>query len=325
MIHLLLTRDHRYTASAFLRSWGYCLRERVCLVAYEGRPWGRDALPGTWIFADLERLRPSELADAASWADRLAAVPERYRLLNHPARALKRHDLLARLADAGVNRFRAYRAEALPETLRFPVFVRGENDHDGSIGGLLNSRAEVDAALASAGRRGLLVIEFLDYARTDAIFAKYSIMRAGPHLVRRHILFSRNWMLKQPDLLDSALLDEEVAFVSRAPEHQDQVATIFDLANVDYGRMDYTLVDGRVQVFEINTNPVLVPNVSGLAPERWLSQAISARALHDALATLDAGLPEPRPTEIQAAVARERRERLASLLLDALRRRPPRR
>ena len=30
---------------------------------------------------------------------------------------------------------------------------------------------------------------------------------------------------------------------------------VFELANIQYGRIDYALHDGRIEVFEINTNP----------------------------------------------------------------------
>ena len=50
---------------------------------------------------------------------------------------------------------------------------------------------------------------------------------------------------------------------------------------------DYGLVDGRIQVFEINTNPVLVPPPWRLDPRRWPSQARSAALLVDAFRALD--------------------------------------
>jgi hypothetical protein len=33
---------------------------------------------------------------------------------------------------------------------------------------------------------------------------------------------------------------------------------IFDQAAIAYGRIDYTIVDGRIQIFEINTNPTIL-------------------------------------------------------------------
>ena len=34
---------------------------------------------------------------------------------------------------------------------------------------------------------------------------------------------------------------------------------IFDLASIEYGRADCGVVDGKIQVYEINTNPDIRP------------------------------------------------------------------
>lgn len=38
----------------------------------------------------------------------------------------------------------------------------------------------------------------------------------------------------------------------------DQMMHIFNHANIQYGRIDVGLKDGQIQVWEINTNPVLI-------------------------------------------------------------------
>ena len=42
-----------------------------------------------------------------------------------------------------------------------------------------------------------------------------------------------------------------------------QLREIFDLAQIEYGRIDYGMLDGKVQCWEINTNPGLA-----LAPKK---------------------------------------------------------
>ena len=37
----------------------------------------------------------------------------------------------------------------------------------------------------------------------------------------------------------------------------------FALANIDYGRIDYGIVDGQVQTFEINNNPSVLTRPPG--------------------------------------------------------------
>ena len=49
---------------------------------------------------------------------------------------------------AGINAFRAYRAEESPKPQRFPVFMRREYDHRGHDRALIHDQAELDAAVA---------------------------------------------------------------------------------------------------------------------------------------------------------------------------------
>lgn len=303
MLHFLVTAGHEYTLSQYFSQWGACLRSAVSIVHYESRPWRHAAAPGVWVFTDLERLDPDELSDAKEFASRLKSDPSRWRVLNNPARVLCRYELLQRLADAGYNQFRAYRLTELPATLRYPLFLRRERDHSGRQSPLLAGPEALRHALEQdpslARDNTLLAVEYLPYQRADGLFVKYSVMRAGLSLVPRHMLFSRDWEVKFPDLVDDALVVEEAEYLAGMP-HAEEMTRLFDLAGIDYGRIDYTLVDGRIQVFEINTNPTLVPGVENLDATRWPGQAISARQLNEAFRNLCAGLPEPDAVEMHA-------------------------
>jgi hypothetical protein len=67
-----------------------------------------------------------------------------------------------------------------------------------------------------------------------------------------------------------AMVLEELDYVTQNP-HEQQLAKIFALAQVDYGRIDYSLKDGRVQTWEINLNPTigrgLRPRSRNIGPE----------------------------------------------------------
>jgi hypothetical protein len=52
------------------------------------------------------------------------------------------------------------------------------------------------------------------------------------------------------------MVQEELEFVSQNPHHE-QLLKIFELAGVEYGRIDYAIKDGRVQTWEINLNPTI--------------------------------------------------------------------
>jgi hypothetical protein len=290
MLNFLVTTAHAYTLRDYFSHWGASLRAQVRIFRYESRAWRGEASPGTWVFTDLERLDERYLELAGDLAQRLASDPARWHVLNAPSRVLCRYPLLQRLAGAGINDFRAFRLDAVPADARFPLFVRGEQDHEGSRSPLLPDQHALRAFVAPGGGlpRGvrLLAVEFQPYQRADGLFAKYSVMRVGTALVPRHLLFSRQWQVKDPEVVNDALAAQEKAFVDgfceSSPDGQ-ALSAIFALAGIDYGRIDYTLVDGRIQVFEINTNPTLVPQVAVLDARRWQSQAASASSLNLAL------------------------------------------
>jgi hypothetical protein len=287
MIHYLVTRGHdRYTMRAFRRWWAGPLRDRIRILEYERLPRLRAAEPGLYVFSDLERLTQEERAAAAGLHARLAAAGPGFRLLNDPSRSLGRRDLLRVLHERGVNAFRAFRpAEA--HAAAFPVFVRTAAAHDGSLTGLLRDPRAVEAALRRVRRPGdLLVVEFVDTADAAGTYRKYAAMRIGDALLARHLLFGEHWVVKKPGRLDAERLREEEAFLASFP-HRDQVLAAFGIAGIDYGRMDYAVRDGRIQVFEINTNPVLVPPPRRIAPGRRARQLGFAAAAGEALAALD--------------------------------------
>ena len=215
-----------------------------------------------------------------------------------------RYPLLTALADRGVNRFRALRLDEAPGAIRHPSFLRAERSHDGPLTPLVASDAELASAAQAllARRRDLargdvLAVEWCDTRSPDGLWRKWSALRVGDALVPRHVLVARDWVVKKPDLVNDDVVREEAEFIERFP-HRAEVAAVFDLAGVEYGRIDYAFAGGRIQVFEINTNPVVVPAPARLAPERLPSQSRSAALALEALQSLDAGLPGPRPPSV---------------------------
>jgi hypothetical protein len=309
VLNFLVTADHAYTLQEYFSQWGATLSPQVRILNYEARPWTREPLPGAWIFTDIERLRADEFQAAAELAARLSTDPTRWRVLNDPRRVKLRHALLRELSNAGINGFRAFRLPELPDDARYPLFLRGENDHQGAVTGLLQDKQQLlEACRNLPDKDQLLAVEYLTYNRPDGLFVKYSMMCVGDALVPRHLLFSNEWVVKDPDKLDEQLMLEEDQFV-KDPPHRPAVQDIFRRAGIDYGRIDYTVADGRIQVFEINTNPVVLKDVPNLAPRRWQSQAASALQMNRAFLTLAAGLPDADAAHVDAG-RREHRLRM---------------
>ncbi len=291
MIYYFSMRRNETPIRHFLRAvWPSGIVARFILVTYEELPDLRPG-PGLYVFSDIELLDEAQRAQAAELHARLKAKPDLYRVWNDPARSARRFDVLERMARDGGNRFRAFRAGGpLPEDLRYPVFVRDENEHTGAQTPLLHNAEELHAALAglrsgSRPTQPLLVVEWLDYGDADGVYRKYSMLRMGDALMRKHALFSSDWVLRTPEsdgrFAAPGFLAEEQAFLEGGGDaHDAEVRAIFDSLAIDHGRIDYTVVGGRIQVFEINTNPqALRPKQLEPGPRRPVHAAFAAGAV----------------------------------------------
>jgi hypothetical protein len=289
VIVFLTTRAHQNTVRQLLRSYGAALAGRVVLRSYE-RTLGARRLPrATYVFADLERLAPADAERAAALWERLRGLG--CRLLNHPTRSLRRYELLRTLHERGINRFDVYRVAEGRQPARYPVFLRGENDHGGARTPLLHTPAALRAALAELDRAGTspedtLIVELCDTADAAGLYRKYAAFRVGDRIIPRHLFFRDAWMAKGPNRFEPELLAEERAYLETNP-HAAALAAIFAAARIDYGRIDYALSDGAPQVWEINTNPLTASYVYSGPPLRAAIQAWFAERVRAALEAID--------------------------------------
>jgi hypothetical protein len=136
----------------------------------------------------------------------------------------------------------------------------------------------------------MMLEEYHHTADAMGIFRKYSVFSIADQIVPRHVLFSTNWITKHPDLSDEATAREESQFIAAFP-HREVVANAFHLAGVQYGRIDYGMCDGRIQVWEINTNPIIVPPSERIALERTAAQQRSADLIRQAFEDLAQNSP----------------------------------
>jgi hypothetical protein len=73
----------------------------------------------------------------------------------------------------------------------------------------------------------------------------------GERTVPRHLFFSRNWQVKQADLVSPGQIAEELAYIEENP-YAELLREVCRIARIGYGRIDYALLDGRPQIWEIN-------------------------------------------------------------------------
>jgi hypothetical protein len=291
----------------------------------------RRRLPkGTWIFTDHERRSAFETAIAGTIAQQLREAG--CAVLNHPAEVESRFVLLDRLFRQGINGFRVYRADEAPRPGRFPVFIRRDYDHRIDARTLIHGQGELDAELARLRAEGVpllgrLVIEYASTEASRGIWFRGSAYRAGDAIIAHHMALDDTWLVKSG--FDAArlerfdgrdgFLERERAFVT-GNEHAELFRRVFDIAGIQYGRADFGFEDGRIQVYEINTNPTHgAPRdvFADIHPGREPTQRFSEDRLRDALNAL--GTPATGTVKLTGWPLRQQR-RLFPLMPRMLRR-----
>lgn len=302
MITYYATSPHCYTFEKFVAGWAPELADRVTVLGYSELDLAAPPAPGLHVLTDFERLLPPERLYARRLHRRLARRGD-VRVLGDPRRWLGRHALLRRLHAEGINDFRAYTVDELGAHVRFPVFLRWANAHEGSLGDPLPDRAALDRQISRVAhdhprrwrwiRDQLLVVELVDARSPDGLFRKYSVARIGDHFVPRHVEVAEGWVTKAPEVVTPETAAEEEAFLASPPDLA-LVRRVFDLAGIEFGRIDwgYDAGTGRLQVWEINTNPMLSP--SGTPHELRVSSQQRQTAL--TRAALEASVPDRTPS-----------------------------
>ncbi|MCR4289248.1 MAG: hypothetical protein NUV86_03185 [Candidatus Scalindua sp.] len=277
----------------FLNSWGIELTPKIRIIPYEQIRALKGICRGTYIFSDIERLTEEQSKLATEVWEELSSGQKGVRLLNHPMLSMRRYQLLRTLKESGLNSFNLYRLaeELMPK--QFPVFIRVENDHRGSLTPLIRTPEELQAVISKFSQQGdaledKVAIEFCDTSDEKGIFRKYSAFIVGNRIVPRHVLFSRNWVVKHPELTDISMIREENHYIESNP-HERQLRKLFQMARISYGRIDYGILNGRLQVWEINTNPNIMGSISSSIPERLGIHQFFLKHITSAFECIDCG------------------------------------
>ncbi|TPM28274.1 hypothetical protein [Mesorhizobium sp. B2-3-4] len=285
-IYYFCTRQHAYTMGVLLGYYDHGLGEKVRIIPYEHVARLGAVAPGTFIFTDFERLLPPQMQDVTSLYARIARLNPDLPLLNNPAAVLGRFDLLKRLKANGFNDFDVHRLDQRGEIGRFPVFLRWESRHDPPLTGLIDSADGLEKAIAAMPRAvrenpDVMIVEFGAAPSADGRFRKYSAFKVGDDIYAQHCFSSHSWYIKFAEaILGDAERAESRAYAEENP-HAAQLDRIFAVAGIDYGRIDYCIVDGRIQTFEINNNPTVMSRPAGWDPGADYSRyaTMHARAL----------------------------------------------
>lgn len=245
---------------------------------------------GTLVFCDFDLLTEFELDAACAIAAAAERAGPEVRILNHPLRATERAAMHRRLHSAGLNPVVVTRVEdEMPR--RYPVFIRLQAGCEAPDTGLIANEAEYRAALealAEAGRplRGRIAVSYETAPDAEGNFRKYGAFRIGETIVPQHILRASDWYVKRSNTaFTDAFAQEELDFVRENP-HREALMTLFDAAGYEFGRADYTIRDGKVVLFEINSNPSFPDLRRGLKRQSERHEVIHQK-VHEAFGLID--------------------------------------
>lgn len=292
MITFIASFPHLYTFQALRGEVLGPSMPRTDTVTYDAF-FARDSLQaGTYVFTDFERLHPAEVRLATHMA-RFYQGRAGFRFLNDPPKVRTRYGLLRALRKHGINDFDAYCAESYPRPERFPVFLRIASDHAGPIGDLIQSQSELDRRLSEledggVSLTGVLVIEFCAEPRSDGLYEKLAVYRIGDRLTLAGLLVGEAWNVKEPDmdLVDARIMQDHLDAM-REDRFAEGLRAAFDLAGIEYGRADLGFGNGRLQVYEINTNPMIKAGTSFISDEHRESREVFRRRFAELMHAID--------------------------------------
>jgi hypothetical protein len=256
MLYYVTRELHSYTIDDFLacfRRCGLAVPDFVRPITYETLFANKRAPIGNYVFTDLDRLTGYEIDAAAEIARALSAVSDAA-VINWPNRVLGRYALLRRLREAGLNSFDVWRLDEHRTPTHFFVFIRREQDALGPESRLLHDEAEYRAAIealqeSGKGLGGRIAVQFCQQPDAGGLYRKHGAFCFRGQVVPQHLFLSTDWNVKRSSIqLSPAMIEEEERYEFGNP-HAEQLRAIFALAQIDFGRVDYAIVDHRIEVF----------------------------------------------------------------------------
>jgi len=288
MIRFLYTRGHSYTVKDVKRADG---APPIRCLNYDALIRARSLRGGTYIFTDVDRLSYWDLEHASHLYLQMKSAG--LRVLNNPAVVRTRYPLLRALRAAGLNDFNVYRVDDVDAIERYPVFVRKIHGHREPLSGLLSSRIElmrvIETAIATGTpRENLLIVEFAAEPLREGVYRKLSAFCIGGAIVPHISVHDTAWLVKYGRKFENIedLYQEELALLRTNP-FAEHLKKVFAVAGIEYGRADFGMYRGRIQVYEINTNPHVGPACAHPSATRVTSMKLAWDTYLAALRAVD--------------------------------------
>jgi len=268
MIYFLVTAANRNALDAYFDTFGKPVSGSVEVIPYEEAFKQGTWFPGTYVFSDIELIDDETRGKAVQLWDALSGTGET-RLLNHPTRSMRSYELLSSLYESGKNSFNIYH---LPEIdtapgstlpFRFPVFLQKDSSRLGKNTPIIYGHRQFIEVIKEMESRNLKmdqydVVEYCDASDNKGIYRKYACFILGDVLMPKFLYSSREWPAHVSNALnDKESTEAELSYLEDTT-HFKELKEIFRHARIEYGRIDYTLLDGKIQTFGIYTNPVIL-------------------------------------------------------------------
>ena len=259
MINIYVSQRNQQTVQRLLKTAPEATNS-IRIRTYQKTFRRREAFVGTSIFTDFDLLQTYEIDAAAQIADAVQKAHPESRVLNHPATICERYLLLRRLNENGLNPVEITRLEDSITPTRYPVFIRSEDGCAGPESDLIRNDEEFFAAKDTLKRLGRtlkrrVAVSFESCQDDDGYYRKYGAFIIGNHIIPQHILRNQEWNVKSDfSTYDDNFAKEEATYVEENP-HEKRLKQVATTSGIEFGRIDYTMVEGTPVIFEINTNP----------------------------------------------------------------------
>jgi len=308
MITVFVKQGYANVWDPYLNDWAGDTAREFEIVTYDQLRRMNQIASGALIFCDIERMDLAEKTLVAEVVKVVRLQRPDVSILNDPAVALGRYELLSELFDRSMNPFRVYRLTETVRPDRFPVFLRYEDDHTGALTGLLHDQRQLDRAIVRAmirrhDLRRLIIVEYVDTSNDDGEFTKFGLFRVGDTFLARHAHRNTDWVVKSAGSFESSDdVEREMTYLQESP-HDEQVRAVFKVGLIDYGRIDYATNNGGVVTWEINTNPVIVAPKLAQSPSTMIRQRFFIPRINDAFLVLSRRVSDTTPIDISGVTA----------------------
>ncbi len=285
---VLTTKPDRNTFDALIepvRAYGVVLE----VLSYDWLFANRRCPRAAYLFTDFERMDAWSLEKAGKFYKKLKVRGAT--VLNDPRRFLPRASFLRRMKSEGIINYRCWLPAHGESPDRYPVFLRTLASHRGVASGLLYSKEEALNALRKALARGrtLSDLVFIEYCAepnsVDGKFRKHACYGVSDTMIRALTMTDSKWIIKYGERGAARREDyeRERCELDNYP-HEDLMRRVFEIAGADFGRVDFGIVNGRPQIYELNSNPLTPAPLDHPYAIRRESQAVITQRLACALA-----------------------------------------